>query len=135
VSIIKIHAIAVPNSPASIEQTSQVLSCWEKAVQDHDGFWEFKLLGPTDLREGGGSNDQLWDRITWLVITRWDTEEHFQAWTESPLITTEYFYGCPPGVPLHLAILDYLDYWYDGRVSMELWSGDTYATGTPNDGH
>ena len=134
-SIIKIHAIAVPNSPASIEQTSQVLSCWEKAVQDHDGFWEFKLVGPTDLREGGGSNDQLWDRITWLVITRWDTEEHFQAWTESPLITTEYFFGCPPGVPLHLAILDYLDYWYDGRVSMELWSGDTYATGTPNDGH
>jgi hypothetical protein len=97
-------------------------------------------VGPTELWEGGELNDQPWadvqdwDMRTWLVVTRWDTEEHFQAWTESPLITTEHFYGCPPGWPLHLAILDFFDYYYDGHVRMELWSGDTYATGTTNDG-
>ena len=128
-SIVKIHAIAIPSAPCN-PRVSQVLSHWEKAVQDHDGFQGFELLGPTDFRESGGLNDKPWERSTWLVMTRWDTEEHFQAWDESPLITTEYFYGCRPGVPLHLAILDYLEYWYDENVSMELWS---YAIGTTND--
>ena len=139
-SIIKIHAIAIPNSPPCPPGTAQVLSHWEKAVQDHDGFRGFELVGPTELWEGGELNDQPWadvqdwDMRTWLVVTRWDTEEHFQAWRESPLITTELFYGCRPGVPLHLAILDFFDYYYDGHVRMELWSGDTYATGITNDG-
>ena len=138
-SIIKIHVIAIPNFP-STPGTSQVLSHWEKAVQDHDGFRGFELVGPTDLWEGGELNDQPWaigqdwDMRTWLVVTRWDTEEHFQAWSESPLITTEHFYGCRPGVPLHLAIFDFFDYYYDGHVRMELWSGDAYATGITNDG-
>ena len=132
-SIIKIHAIAIPNGPCN-PRVSQVLSHWEKAVQDHDGFQGFELLGPTDFRESGGLNDKPWERSTWLVVTRWDTEEHFQAWSESPLITTEHFYGCPPGWPLHLAILDFFDYYYDGHVRMELWSGDAYTTGTTNDG-
>ena len=139
-SIIKIHAIAIPNSPPCPPGTAQVLSHWEKAVQDHDGFRGFELVGPTELWEGGELNDQPWaidqdwDMRTWLVVTRWDTEEHFQAWSESPLITTELFYGCRPGVPLHLAILDFFDYYYDGHVRMELWSGDAYTTGTTNDG-
>ncbi len=120
-SIIKIYAIAIPNFPCS-PRVSQVLSHWEKAVQDHDGFQGFELLGPTDVRESGGLNDHPWDRSTWLVVTRWDTEEHFQAWTRSPLLTTEYFYTCPPGTPLHLAILAHLEYWYDDHVSWELWS-------------
>ena len=44
----------------------------EKAVDGRKGFQGFELMRPTD------------DRETWLVITRWDTEEDFLAWVQSP---------------------------------------------------
>ena len=69
-SIIKINAITVPDGLG--DEVARRFAERAGAVDDQDGFEGFELLRPTD------------DRNTWLVVTRWDTEESFVAWTRSP---------------------------------------------------
>ena len=69
-SIIKINAITVPDGLG--DEVARRFAERAGAVDDQEGFRGFELLRPTD------------DRDTWLVVTRWDTEEHFLAWTRSP---------------------------------------------------
>ena len=69
-TVIKINAITVPK-----ELDAEVARRFAEragAVDGQEGFQGFELLRPTDTRD------------TWLVVTRWDTEENFLAWTQSP---------------------------------------------------
>ena len=68
-SIIKINAITVPDGLG--DEVERRFAERAGAVDDQEGFRGFELLRPTD------------DRDTWLVVTRWDTEEHFLDWTRS----------------------------------------------------
>ena len=69
-SVIKINAITVPKDLG--DEVARRFAGRIKAVDGREGFQGFELMRPTD------------DRETWLVITRWDTEEDFLAWVQSP---------------------------------------------------
>lgn len=69
-SVIKINAITVPAD--SGDELGRRFAARAGAVDGQPGFEGFELLQPTD------------DRTTWLVITRWEDEEAFQAWVSSP---------------------------------------------------
>jgi heme-degrading monooxygenase HmoA len=68
-SIVQINALTVPEGGG--EELERRFSMRAKAVDGVDGFEGFELLRPTD-----GS-----DR--YLVVTRWASQEAFDAWTES----------------------------------------------------
>ncbi len=65
-SVVKINAITVPAERAEV--MSQRFAARAGDVSKYEGFEEFQLLRPTD------------DRTTWLVYTRWQDEESFDAW-------------------------------------------------------
>ncbi len=69
-SVIKINAITVPKDLG--DEVARRFAGRIKAVDGRKGFQGFELMRPTD------------DRETWLVVTRWDTEEDFLAWVQSP---------------------------------------------------
>jgi heme-degrading monooxygenase HmoA len=69
-SVIKINAITVPAD--SGDELAQRFAARAGAVDDQPGFEGFELLKPTD------------ERTTWLVITRWTSDDAFQAWVSSP---------------------------------------------------
>jgi heme-degrading monooxygenase HmoA len=69
-SVVKINAITVPAD--SGDELAKRFAARAGAVDDQAGFEGFELLKPTD------------DRTTWLVITRWQDEESFNAWVSSP---------------------------------------------------
>ena len=69
-SIIKINAITVPDGFG--DEVARRFVERAGVVDGQEGFEGFELLRPTD------------DRNTWLVVTRWDTEESFVTWTRSP---------------------------------------------------
>ena len=69
-SVVKINAITVPAD--SGDELARRFASRAGAVDGQPGFEGFELLKPTD------------DRNTWLVVTRWQDEESFQAWTSSP---------------------------------------------------
>lgn len=69
-TVIKINAITVPAD--SGDKLAQRFAARAGAVDDQRGFEGFELLKPTD------------ERTTWLVITRWTSEDAFQAWVSSP---------------------------------------------------
>ena len=68
-SVVKINAITVPAERA--DEMAARFAARAGQVGKSAGFEEFQLLRPTD------------DRTTWLVYTRWQDEESFQAWMES----------------------------------------------------
>ena len=69
-SIAKINAITVPRD--RFEEFAERFATRAGKVSSAEGFEAFELLRPND------------DRDVCLVITRWRSEEDFQAWMSSP---------------------------------------------------
>lgn len=67
--VIKINAITVPEG--SGDELARRFAARAGAVDGQAGFEGFELLKPTD------------GRSTWLVVTRWQDEASFEAWTQS----------------------------------------------------
>jgi heme-degrading monooxygenase HmoA len=69
-SVVKINAITVPKDRA--DELVGRFAARAGQVSSSPGFEAFELLRPAD------------DRDTFLVYTRWRSEEDFQAWMSSP---------------------------------------------------
>ncbi|AWB93073.1 antibiotic biosynthesis monooxygenase family protein [Aeromicrobium chenweiae] len=69
-TVIKINAITVPEGAG--DELAHRFAARAGAVDDAPGFEGFELLKPTD------------ERTQWLVLTRWASEDDFQAWVSSP---------------------------------------------------
>jgi heme-degrading monooxygenase HmoA len=69
VSVVKINAITVPRE--RFEEFERRFESRAGRVEGAGGFEGFELLRPND------------DRETCLVLTRWRSEEDFQAWLSS----------------------------------------------------
>lgn len=67
--IIKINAITVPED--SGDELGTRFAARHGSMEGTPGFRGFELLQPTD------------ERTTWLVVTRWDSEEDFENWRNS----------------------------------------------------
>ncbi len=68
-SIVKINAITVPAD--RLREFEQRFASRAGRVEGATGFESFELLAPNDGRD------------TCLVVTRWRSEEDFQAWVAS----------------------------------------------------
>lgn len=68
-TVIKINAIEVPAD--SGDALAERFAPRARAMDDVPGCLGFELLRPED------------DRTTWLVVTRWENEESFEAWKSS----------------------------------------------------
>src|ERR1700761_6173144 len=68
-SIVKINAITVPRE--RFEEFAERFASRAGKVEDAVGFEGFELLRPNDERD------------VCLVLTRWRSEEDFQAWVQS----------------------------------------------------
>jgi heme oxygenase (mycobilin-producing) len=69
VSVVRINALEVP--PERAEELVRRFAARAGEVSKAPGFEAFELLRPTD------------ERTTFLVYTRWSSEEAFRAWAES----------------------------------------------------
>lgn len=69
-SVVRINAITVPAE--RVEEFEQRFAARAGEVSKAPGFEAFELLRPTDERD------------TFLVYTRWRSEDDFQAWMSSP---------------------------------------------------
>jgi len=69
VTVVKINAITVPRD--RFDEFARRFAARAGRVSDADGFEGFELLRPND------------DRVVCLVLTRWRSEEDFQAWLAS----------------------------------------------------
>ncbi len=69
-SVVRINAITVPSERAEVLEQRFAARAGE--VAKSPGFEAFELLRPTDGRD------------TYLVYTRWRSEEDFDAWVSSP---------------------------------------------------
>jgi heme-degrading monooxygenase HmoA len=69
-SVVKINAITVPKDRA--DELVGRFAARAGQVSSSPGFEAFELLRPAD------------DRDTFLVYTRWRSEEDFQAWMSGP---------------------------------------------------
>jgi heme-degrading monooxygenase HmoA len=69
-SVVKINAISVP--PERHDELVARFAARAGEVSGMAGFEAFELLRPSD------------DRDTFLVYTRWRSEDDFQAWMTSP---------------------------------------------------
>ena len=67
--MVRINAITVP--PERADELAARFAARAGEVDKAEGFEEFQLLRPTDVRG------------TWLVYTRWRDEASFTAWMES----------------------------------------------------
>jgi heme-degrading monooxygenase HmoA len=70
VTIVKINAITVDR--ARFDEFAERFANRAGQVEKADGFEGFELLRPND------------DRDVCLVLTRWRSEDDFQAWVNSP---------------------------------------------------
>lgn len=68
-SVVKINAITVPED--SGDELGKRFAARRSSMSGTPGFEGFELLRPTDGRR------------TWLVVTRWASEEDFEAWKRS----------------------------------------------------
>ncbi len=68
-SVVKINAITVPRE--RFDEFAQRFANRAGRVEKAEGFESFELLRPNDGRE------------VCLVLTRWRSEEDFQAWMQS----------------------------------------------------
>ena len=69
-SVVKINAITVPRE--RFAEFEQRFAARAGRVSSADGFEAFELLRPND------------DREVCLVLTRWRSEDDFQAWLRGP---------------------------------------------------
>ena len=72
-SVVKINAIAVP--PGAGPELEARFAARARSVEQMPGFEDFQLLRPVEGEE------------RYFVYTRWDSEESFQAWVNSPAFT------------------------------------------------
>lgn len=84
-SVIKINAITVP--PGSGDELAQRFAARQGSMDGTPGFQGYELLKPTD------------DRRVWLVLTRWDSEEAFDAWRNSQHFAASHGEGKAEGEP------------------------------------
>ncbi|WP_010524334.1 antibiotic biosynthesis monooxygenase [Nesterenkonia sp. F] len=68
-SVIKINAITVPADAG--DELGRRFAARHGSMEGTPGFEGFELLEPTD------------GRTTWLVITRWTSEEDYESWRSS----------------------------------------------------
>ena len=68
-SVVRINAITVPKERA--DELVKRFAARAGEVSKAEGFEAFELLAPTD------------DRDTFLVYTRWRSQDDFQAWMDS----------------------------------------------------
>lgn len=68
-TVIKINAITVPEDSGS--ELGKRFAARQSSMEGTPGFEGFELFEPTD------------GRTQWLVVTRWESEEAFQQWTDS----------------------------------------------------
>ncbi|MGO9973088.1 MAG: antibiotic biosynthesis monooxygenase family protein, partial [Solirubrobacteraceae bacterium] len=68
-TVVKINAITVPRE--RFKEFAQRFASRAGKVEESRGFEGFELLRPND------------DRNVCLVLTRWRSEEDFQAWMQS----------------------------------------------------
>ncbi|TLP71906.1 antibiotic biosynthesis monooxygenase family protein [Nesterenkonia sphaerica] len=102
-SVIKINAITVPED--SGDQLGERFAARRESMQGTPGFQGFELLQPTD------------GRTSWLVVTRWDSEEDFENWRNSESFGASHGHsgGEAPKRPV--------------GMSSELWSYTVFTTG------
>ena len=81
-SIVKINAIEVPEGRGA--ELEARFSARAGEVEKMPGFEGFELLRPIE------------GETRYFVYTRWESEEAFQAWVESPAFTRGHA-GPPPG--------------------------------------
>lgn len=67
-TVIKINALTVPAERGAV--LAERFAARASSIQT-EGFKGFELLEPTD------------DRTTWLVVTRWESEDAYEAWLNS----------------------------------------------------
>jgi heme-degrading monooxygenase HmoA len=72
-SVVKINAIAVP--PGAGPELEARFAARVHSVEQMPGFEDFQLLRPVEGEE------------RYFVYTRWDSEESFQNWVNSPAFT------------------------------------------------
>ncbi|GAA2914795.1 mycobilin-forming heme oxygenase MhuD [Streptomyces thioluteus] len=70
-SVVKINVLTVPTEQREVLE--QRFASRAGAVEGSDGFEWFELLRPVEGTD------------TYLVYTRWRSEEDFQAWMEGPM--------------------------------------------------
>lgn len=102
-TVIKINAITVPAD--SGDELGKRFAARQSSMEGTAGFQGFELLQPTD------------DRNTWLVLTRWDSEEDYQNWRESQHFQKSH--GDEGEAPKRQPV----------GVSSELWSFEVAVTG------
>ena len=68
-TVIKINAIEMPADSGDL--LAERFAPRAHAMDSVPGFQSFELLRPED------------DRTTWLVVTRWDNQEAYDAWLAS----------------------------------------------------
>lgn len=69
-AFVAINVLQVP--PQMAEMLEQRFASRAGEVDKTPGFQSFELLRPVEGQDA------------YMVYTRWDSEEHFKAWTESP---------------------------------------------------
>lgn len=97
-SIVKINAITVPRG--RFEEFAQRFASRAGKVSSAEGFESFELLRPND------------DREVCLVLTRWRSEEDFQAWLSSADFTAghaQHRQGGPVGTASEIWSFDVLE--------------------------
>lgn len=109
-TVVKINAITVPQD--SGDELGKRFAARQSSMAGTPGFEGFELLKPTD------------DRNTWLVVTRWASEEDFESWKSSQ--DFERAHGQAPASESQ----------HDGErpqkpvgMSAELWSYEISVTG------
>jgi heme oxygenase (mycobilin-producing) len=98
VSVVKINAITVPRE--RFDEFEQRFASRAGRVSDAVGFEGFELLRPND------------DREVCLVLTRWRSEQDFQAWAASPAFAaghTQHRHRGPVGIANELWSFDVLE--------------------------
>ena len=97
-SIVKINAITVPRE--RFEEFARRFASRAGKVSSAEGFESFELLRPND------------DREVCLVLTRWRSEEDFQAWLSSSDFTAghaQHREGGPVGTASEIWSFDVLE--------------------------
>lgn len=97
-SIVKINAITVPRE--RFEEFARRFASRAGKVSSAEGFESFELLRPND------------DREVCLVLTRWRSEEDFQAWLSSADFTAghaQHREGGPVGTASEIWSFDVLE--------------------------
>jgi heme-degrading monooxygenase HmoA len=92
--VVKINAIEVaPGRGASLEERFAKRAA---EVEQMPGFLSYELLRPTA------------GETSYFVYTRWESEEHFRAWVESPSFTRGHAQAAAGGpVATHSKLLSF----------------------------